>query len=46
VQIVLWDRRRDPKKVADDVRDVAREKGDKAAVNAHPNGAVSVVVET
>ena len=45
VQVVLWDRHGDPKAAAGDVREIAREKGIEAKVEAHPNGVVSVVVE-
>ena len=45
VQIVVVDRLRDPKNVAGDIRQLAKQKGIKAKVKAHPNGAVEVVVE-
>jgi len=44
VVVVVFDRRRDPKNVAADLRELAREKGIKAKVKAHANGAVEVVV--
>jgi hypothetical protein len=45
VEVAVWDRRRDPKRVAHDLREVSRSKGDKAKVKAHKNGLVSVIVE-
>jgi hypothetical protein len=44
VVIVTWDRRRDAKDVASDLRELAREEGVRAKVKAHANGAVEVVV--
>ncbi len=44
VQVVVFDRLRDPENVAADLRELARQKGVKAKVKAHANGAVEVVV--
>jgi hypothetical protein len=45
VEVVLWDRRGDQTTTAEGLREVAREKGIEAKVEAHPNGVVSVIVE-